>query len=138
AACFDRATPAPMQPAVVERCFELLAGAHGLTERAATFRRTDVIEALASAAGASVTASQVEQLADQFLTSGRVLLVDRIGPVQTSVESTETEPWSARSTVPRSATQKLYTVPELVDLEADLLAWAKSTERTTTALGADA
>jgi conjugative relaxase-like TrwC/TraI family protein len=138
AACFGRATPARLEPSVVERCFDLLAGPHGLTERSATFRRTDVIEALASAAGASATAVQVEQLADQFLTSNRVLLVDRVGPVQTSVETTETEPWSARSTVPRSPTQKLYTVPALVDLETQLLAWAHPTERTTTVLAADA
>ena len=59
--------PAPLEPAVVERCFELLAGPHGLTERSATFRRTDVIEAIASAAGASATAAQIEQLADRFL-----------------------------------------------------------------------
>ena len=53
AACFDRDVPAPLEPAMVERCFDMLVGAHGLTERSATFRRTDVIEALASAVGAS-------------------------------------------------------------------------------------
>jgi conjugative relaxase-like TrwC/TraI family protein len=130
AACFGREAPAPLEPALIERCFDMLVGAHGLTERSATFRRTDVIEALASAAGASATAAQLEVLADRFLTSDRVLLVDRTGPVQTSVESSEAEPWSVRSSVPRSPTQKLYTVPELVDLEARLLSWADPAVRT--------
>ena len=139
AACFDRAVPETLNPAAVERCFEMLVGAHGLTERSATFRRTDVIEALTSAVGASSTAPQVEQLTDQLLTSDRVLLVDR-PPVQTSVEASVERSvagtWSARLSVPRSATQKLYTVPGLVEIEARLLVWT-SRERTATAIDSD-
>ena len=55
--------------------------------RSATFRRTDVIEALASAVGASATAAQIERMADRLLTSDRVQLVDRTEPVQTSVQT---------------------------------------------------
>jgi len=135
--CFGGRVPESLEPAQVARCFDVLVGAHGLTERAATFRRTDVIEALASAAGASATAAEVEQLADRFLTSGRVLLVDRAGPVQTAVDTTASESGSVRSSVPRSPTQKLYTVPELVELEARLLAWGNPIEHTTTVLAAD-
>ncbi len=134
AACFGRAVAEPLQPALVQRCFELLAGSHGLTERAATFRRTDVIEALASAVGAAASAAQVEALADRFLTSDQVLLVDRAEPVQTDAEPSTSEPWSVRSSVQRSATQKLFTVPELVNLEDQLLAWADPHELAMTRL----
>jgi conjugative relaxase-like TrwC/TraI family protein len=137
AACFDRAAPTPLDLALVERCFDMLVGPHGLTERSATFRRTDVVEALASAVGESATAATIESLADRLLTSDRVLLVDRAGPVQTTGEAAAAESWSVRTSVPRSATQKLYTVADLVDIETRLLAWATPTERASTAIAAN-
>ena len=104
-----------------------------------------MIEALASAVGASATAAQIERIADRLLTSDRVLLVDRAEPVQTSVQtSVETSvegpvdgSWSARLSAPRSVTQKLYTVPDLVQIEARLLAWAHPAERAGTVIAAE-
>jgi conjugative relaxase-like TrwC/TraI family protein len=139
--CFDRDAPPTLEPRLVEWCFDALVGPRGLTERSATFRRTDVIEALASAVGASATAAEVEGLADRLLTSDRVLLVDRTEPVQTpvetSVEASVDGPWSARRSVPRSVTQKLYTVPDLVEIEARLLASASPAERAGPIIAAD-
>ena len=54
----------------VERCFDALAGPHGLTERSATFRRTDVIEAIAiRGRRVRYRRAQIEALADRFLAS---------------------------------------------------------------------
>ena len=139
--CFDRDAPATLEPRLIDRCLDGLVGPHGLTERSATFRRTDVIEALASAVGASATAAQIERMADRLLTSDRVQLVDRTEPVQTSVqtsvEGSVDGTWSAQLSVPRSVTQKLYTVPDLVQIEARLLAWAHPAERAGRVIGAD-
>ena len=143
--CFDRNAPPTLEPRLVDRCLDGLVGPHGLTERSATFRRTDVIEALASAVGASATAAQIERIADRLLTSDRVQLVDRAEPVQisvqtsveTSVEGSVDGSWSARLSVPRSVTQKLYTVPDLVQIEARLLAWAHPADRAGTVIAAE-
>lgn len=139
--CFDRDAPPTLEPRLVDRCLDGLVGPRGLTERSATFRRTDVIEALASAVGASATAAQIERIADRLLASDRVQLVDRTEPVQTSVqtsvEASVDGTWSARLFVPRSVTQKLYTVPDLVQIEARLLAWASPDERAGTVIAAE-
>jgi conjugative relaxase-like TrwC/TraI family protein len=135
--CFDRDEPPTLEPRLVDRCFDALVGPHGLTERSATFRRTDVIEALASAVGASANAAEIERLADRLLTSDRVQLVDRTEPVQTSAEASVDGSWSARLSVPRSVTQKLYTVPDLIDIETRLLTWAHPAERAGTVIAAD-
>ncbi len=139
--CFGRDAPPTLEPRLVDRCLDGLVGPHGLTERSATFRRTDVIGALASAVGASATAAQIERMADRLLTSDRVQLVDRTEPVQTSVETSVEASvggtWSARLSVPRSVTQKLYTVPDLVQIETRLLAWASPAERAGTVIAAD-
>ncbi|MEZ5265248.1 MAG: MobF family relaxase [Acidimicrobiales bacterium] len=74
AACFDRTAVAQVARTEVDVAglFDRLAGPSGLTERSATFRRTEVIEAIASAVGASASARTVEALADRFLgSSGR-------------------------------------------------------------------
>lgn len=122
-ACLDRTTPVPLEAAAIGPLFDTMAGAHGLTERAATFHRSDVIETVASAAGASLTAREIEALADQFCSSDRVLLVDR-APVQTPRADNTPAPSSAR----RSTTQHTYTTPEIAKLEAKLLAWGTQTQ----------
>jgi len=132
-ACLRRSTPAPLDAAAVEALFDTMAGAHGLTERAATFHRSDAIETVASAAGASLTAREVEALADRFCSSDRVLLVDR-APVQTARADNVTAPSPAR----RSTTQRTYTTPEIARLEAQLLEWGTATQRSAPVVPADA
>jgi conjugative relaxase-like TrwC/TraI family protein len=44
-ACFAHGSPGPFDPKQIDVVYDALAGPHGLTERAATFTRTDVIEA---------------------------------------------------------------------------------------------
>ena len=119
-ACFGHGPLGPFDPKQVDVVYDALAGPHGLTERAATFTRTDVIEAISSAVGASATARQIEMYADRFMTSDRVLLVDRARPVPTSTLDAP----SKRQSVRRSATQKTYTTPDLAHLEEQLLASA--------------
>ena len=50
-ACFAHDPPEPIDAHGVGVLYDALAGPHGLTERAATFTRTDVIEAISSAVG---------------------------------------------------------------------------------------
>ena len=129
AACFGRTAPSVLCDAQVELLMASLGGRYGLTERTATFTRTDVIEAVASAVGAAATARRVEELADRFLASNRALLVDRSPLVEApDIDSDpqrdpQPEPQRAvpRAKVRRSSTQKLYTTPELAELEEQLL-----------------
>ncbi len=154
AACFGRDPQLFPEPASVGAFFDALAGAYGMTERSSTFRRSDVLEVCASAFGASATAVELEEIADQFLSSDRVLLVDRPDRThrtgwnlaQTSAAHVTTVTPAAqsaahpvaqspakspgRSVVWRSAMQRLYTVPGLVELEAQLLAAADPAHRT--------
>lgn len=128
AACFGRRAPAPLDEASIAVMVDSLAGPHGLTERSATFCRTDVIEAVASAAGAAFTACQVEATADRFLGSDQALLVDR-SPLTEPLNHGEDPQRDARRTprrakVRRSSTQKLYTTPDLARIEAELLTTA--------------
>jgi conjugative relaxase-like TrwC/TraI family protein len=133
AACFGRATVAELATDQIDMLMETLGGAHGLTERSATFARTDVIEAIASAVGSAATARRVEELADRFLASNRAQLVDRSPLVEVAeeVDDPQRDPQQApqRARVRRSSTQKLYTTPELAELEERLLAAATEPRR---------
>ena len=125
ARCFDRSAATVLDEAAIDAMLGSLAGPHGLTERSATFCRTDVIEAIASAAGASLTARQIEAVADRFIASDRALLVDRsplTAPLNDELDP-QRDPHRApqRAKVRRSSTQKLYTTPDLARIEADLL-----------------
>ena len=114
-ACFGRAAVEAVTDTQVARLYERLGGPAGLTERASTFVRTDVIESIANAVGGSCTAREVEQLADRFLASAHVVAV---GAVQIS---TETDFRSEQAKLHRgSPTQYLYTTRELALIEADL------------------
>ena len=123
ARCFRARTSTTISPPLIEALYDTLGGPHGLTERAATFQRTDVIEAVSIACGARSTAAEVEAIADGFLTSGRALLVDRSSPVQTSTDVLAVAP------VKRSATQRTYTTPDLSRIEAQVLEWGTSGRR---------
>jgi conjugative relaxase-like TrwC/TraI family protein len=118
ATCFGRAMPDRDPGIETDGLFAALAGAHGLTERSATFSRTDAIQAIASAVNSAAPAESIGALADAFLASSFVQLVDRAGcldlpPLPETI---------AASSARRSITQRLWTTPEIAALEAELLA----------------
>lgn len=125
AACFGRVTVTELTSMGIDTLMESLGGPHGLTERSATFTRTEVIEVIASAVGSSATAGAVEELADRFLASQQALLVDRspLVEVVNDIDDSQRDPQHApkRAKVRRSSTQRLYTTPELAELEQRLL-----------------
>ena len=61
------------------KVFDRLAGPDGLTAQASTFMRSDVVQALAEAYGATASAPRIEQLADAFLASDRVCVLAPTG-----------------------------------------------------------
>ncbi|MGZ6975557.1 MAG: MobF family relaxase [Acidimicrobiia bacterium] len=134
AACFGRARPEGEPELKQHELFAALAGPHGLTERSATFSRTDTIQAIASAANAVADAETIEQLADTFLGSTYVQLVDRAG----SLDLPPIPESSAASSKRRSITERLYTTPEIAALEAHLLAAARLTRGRACAVDAEA
>jgi len=115
-ACFGHAAVEALTVAEVDGLYSRLAGPFGLTERASTFRRTEVIEAVAIAAGASCAAVEIERLADGFLASTRVVPVVDVQVATADVLSPE-QPAVQRA----SLTQFRYTTRELAVLEAELL-----------------
>ena len=70
--CLDRATLEPVTPHRLEHVFARLASPAGLTERAASFHRGDVLAALATELVADVHAEELGRLADLFLASNHV------------------------------------------------------------------
>lgn len=115
AACFDRA-PAVTDPDVDE-VFAELAGTHGLTRQASTFERKDVVEALAEQMGAAASAERIDELADRFLSSPRVVV---LAPQAGNVERVHRRGGGRQ----RSRDLARYTTPDLLQLERDLLHWA--------------
>ncbi len=141
AACFGRVSATEVTEGRIGVLMETLGGPHGLTERSATFARTDVIEAVACAVGSAASARRVEALTDRFLASSRALLVDKsplVEVVNGDVDpqrDPQREPQRAR--VRRSSTQKLYTTPDLARLEEQLLESASNDERTASRVATD-
>lgn len=78
AACTGHDGPDVWTAADEQELLDMLAGPRGLCERAATFRRSDVVEHVALLVGAQTTASEVEAMVDRFLSGGHVLRVDEI------------------------------------------------------------
>lgn len=123
AACLGRHRPPTLTPDDVQAAFDTLAGPAGLTERASTFRRSDVVEALASRFGASCTAIEVESHADAFLSGDAVTVVDR--GRRAAPDADPTAPGTAPpKPVQPSSMQTIYTTVELAALEEELLTWA--------------
>ena len=111
-ACVDVAPPTRLTPTDGEQLIELLAGPRGLCERASTFRRSDVIEAIAVEVGSSATAREIDELAARFLTSPLVVGVVASGSVRASQHRT---------------TQPRWTTVDLACIEAALLERASQT-----------
>ena len=120
-ACFGRDAARPVGPEATERFFDRLSGPEGLTRQASTFSRRDVIEALATALGSSASGEEIGGLADRFLTSDRVVVLEQLaGSRQSDVVI------GAGGRRLRTAGSVRYSTPELLAVEADLLGWAKN------------
>jgi conjugative relaxase-like TrwC/TraI family protein len=116
AACFERAQAA--EPAGPTTVFSHLAGPQGLTAQASTFTRQDVVEAIAEFAGATLDAGEIDRLASQFIASDHVR----------ALAAAPGEPgcglWRRDGSRERSPDLARYTVPELLAMERQVLAWA--------------
>ncbi|MGH9038928.1 MAG: AAA family ATPase, partial [Acidimicrobiia bacterium] len=88
--------------------------------RASTFSRRDVIEALATAMGASASGEEICALADRFLASDRVVVLEQpAGSRQSDVVI------GAGGRRVRTAGSVRYSTPELLRVEAHLLGWVR-------------
>ncbi|MFP5327809.1 MAG: MobF family relaxase, partial [Acidimicrobiia bacterium] len=116
ATCFDRARS--VEPAAPDTVFSRLAGPHGLTAQASTFTRQHVVEAIAENAGATLDAAEIDRLASQFIASDRVR----------ALAAAPGEPgcglWRRDGSRERSPDLARYTLPDLLALEQQVLAWA--------------
>lgn len=74
-ACLGRTAGSEVSEDEIEALFDRMAGPTGLTEVAATFRRAEVISALAASLGGAVDGVGLVALADRFLASDRVTQV---------------------------------------------------------------
>jgi conjugative relaxase-like TrwC/TraI family protein len=119
-ACFGREPAAPLDPERAERLFDRLAGPAGLTRQASTFRRRDVVEALATAFGSAASAADLNACAERFLASERVVVLDG----QRSGRGSDVVVGAGGQRVRTSGTVE-YSTPELLALEAQLLQWAE-------------
>ena len=130
AACIGKRRTAALTQAELQAAFDNLAGPTGLTERASTFRRSDVVEALASRFGASCAAIEIEAHADTFLSSTAVTVVDRGRRAAPAADSAAPGTAPSRPTPPNSM-QTIYSTVELASLEEELLTWADTDTRQT-------
>jgi conjugative relaxase-like TrwC/TraI family protein len=116
AACFGHANVA--EPPEASALFSHLAGPAGLTAQASTFTRQDVVEAIAEAAGAGLDAAEIDRLASRFIASDQVR----------ALAAAPGEPgcglWRRDGSRERSPDLARFTMPELLTLEEQVLAWA--------------
>ncbi len=120
-ACLARASVNRPSREQTERLFDRLAAPDGLTERAASFNRCDVIEGLATCLGESLDADELGVLADRFLGSSRVvpLTEAKTGRAKTIIRDAE-------GTVVQAGGTARFTTPELLDVERRVLSWAEN------------
>ena len=109
-ACAGISAVTELTDADAQRILDLLAGAHGLCERASTFRRSDVVETIATLVGSSATGAEICELADRFVTSTRVVAVSPSGVV---------------SADQRRSVQQRWTTVDLANIEKRLLEQAE-------------
>ena len=118
-ACFGRTSPGPVSTETTERFFDRLAGPDGLTRQTSTFTRREVIESLATALGPAVDAEEIGALADRFLASDRVVVLDP--PDGNRRPDVVIGPGGRRI---RTAGSVRYSTPDLLAIEAKVLTWA--------------
>lgn len=114
ASLLDRSTPSRPSPAMVEHSArELIDPYAGLTARRSSFTRRDVLQALCERLPVGSTVADVEEIADWFLASKHsVPLVTRDVAVQRDRR--------------RSSVEQLYSTPELLALEAQVVEQAQA------------
>ncbi len=115
-ACFGRAKVQERSTRDIQRLYDHLAGPLGLTERASTFTRRDVVRDIAAAIGASAPAIEVERLADRFLASHRVVVL--AGP--TSGRNSQVVVGLDNRRI-RTGGTAAFSTPELIEMGAALL-----------------
>jgi conjugative relaxase-like TrwC/TraI family protein len=105
-----------MSDAQLDHLFALLAGPTGLTLRAATFSRRDVVQALSERLPAEIVLSgaRLEALAERFLSSERVVA---LLPGDADTESQLAFRRRDGRAVPLAREEWLYSTPELLALE---------------------
>ncbi|MBL7508907.1 MobF family relaxase [Frankia nepalensis] len=74
--------PVPLGEREIADLFDLLSGALGLTEKATTFVRRDVVRMVAAWTGDRADAETIERLTDRFLADPRVVLLHGTTPGQ--------------------------------------------------------
>lgn len=118
-ACFGRARMQERSTTDIELLFEYLAGSHGVTERASTFTRRDVVRHIAAAIGSSEPAVEVERLADRFLASPGVVVL--AGPASGRNSQVVVGLDNRRI---RTGGTAVFSTLELIEIESGLLRWA--------------
>ncbi len=116
-----RVRSGPLDERVVEQILEQLAGADGLTRDRSAFTRRDVLQALSERlpAHASVSAADIERLADDFLASPRVVVLAE-GAARESLRRADGR------LIPPARAERSYSTPELLALERRILDHASS------------
>ena len=111
-----RVRSGPLDERVVEQILEQLAGADGLTRDRSAFTRRDVLQALSERlpAHASVSAADIERLADDFLASPRVVVLAE-GAARESLRRADGR------LIPPARAERSYSTPELLALERRIL-----------------
>ncbi len=102
-----------------EALLDTLASPEGLTKHAASFTRGEVVEAIAERSGAALDARSVDALADRFLASARVVPISASGATEYVRRRGDA--------VERDLGRIRFTTPDLIRMEAELLAWSGST-----------
>lgn len=102
-----------------EAILDELASAQGLTKHAASFTRSEVIEAIAERSGTAMAVDKIDALADGFLASPRVVPISATGTAEYV--------WRRGDALERDLGRVRFTTPDLVRMEAEILQWADST-----------
>jgi conjugative relaxase-like TrwC/TraI family protein len=113
---FPVSVPAPGQDRVVEQ----LLGPNGLTAKASTFDRRDVLRGIAERMPAGATVAQIEAMADDFVTRPEVmrLLMPATG---TGLLGSDVIRRADGSVIAAASPEPRWSTLELIDLEQDLV-----------------
>lgn len=119
-ACYDRqAAPALATAEDRGRLFQRLGSAQGVTELSSTFDRRDVLQHVAEWAGDRLTASEIADLADEWLANDLVVSVEegpRLGRTADVIRL------AAGRVVSAVGNERLCTTRQVLDVEASIAA----------------
>ena len=118
-ACYDRqAAPALVTSDDRQRLFSRLGSAQGVTELSSTFDRRDVLQHVAEWAGDRLSASEIADLADEWLTNDIVVTVDK-GSARTGRTADVIRRHDGR-VVSSVGREPLRTTRQVLDVEASI------------------